>query len=108
MVILLGAAAGLLLQIGAPGATIEDFGDALWWSGALGTTVGSKIYPATTGGRVLGFVLMLHGVGIFSCSIASVASVLAAPTPKDRSMTPGREVGPSGSTSRRRRRCTAS
>ena len=76
MVILLGAAAGLLLEGGATGATIEDFGDALWWSGALVTTVGSEIYPVTTGGRVLGFVLMLYAVGIFSYFIASIASVL--------------------------------
>jgi voltage-gated potassium channel len=76
MGILLDAAAGLLLETGAPGATIEDFGDALWWSGALMTTVGSEIYPVTAGGRVLGFVLMLYAVGIFSYFIASIASVL--------------------------------
>ncbi len=76
LVILLGAAAGLLLEADAPAATIEDFGDALWWSGALVTTVGSEIYPVTAGGRVLGFVLMLYAVGIFSYFIASIASVL--------------------------------
>src|SRR3712207_8947443 len=63
LVILLGAAAGLLLEADAPAAPIKDFGDALWWSGALVTTVGSEIYPVTAGGRVLGFVLMLYAVG---------------------------------------------
>src|SRR3712207_6190517 len=53
LVILLGAAAGLLLEADAPAAPIKDFGDALWWSGALVTTVGSEIYPVTAGGRVL-------------------------------------------------------
>ena len=76
MVILLGAAAGLLLEDGASTATIEDFGDALWWSGALVTTVGSELYPVTAGGRVLGFALMLYAVGIFSYFIAPMASVL--------------------------------
>jgi len=93
MVILLGAAAGLLLEIGAPGATIEDFGDALWWSGALVTTVGSEIYPVTTGARVLGFVLMLYAVGIFSYFIASIASVLVGADSQKPSDDAGRKGG---------------
>ena len=76
LVILLGAAAGFLLESGAPGSTIVEFGDALWWSGALVTTVGSELYPVTAAGRVLGFCLMLYAVGIFSYFIASIASVL--------------------------------
>jgi len=76
IVILLGAAAGLLLESGAPASTIVDFGDALWWSAALVTTVGSELYPVTAAGRVLGFCLMLYAMGIFSYFIASVASVL--------------------------------
>jgi voltage-gated potassium channel len=93
MVILIGAAAGLLLETGAPGATIEDFGDALWWSGALVTTVGSEIYPVTTGGRVLGFVLMLYAVGIFSYFIASIASVLVGVDSQKPSDGSGRKGG---------------
>jgi voltage-gated potassium channel len=96
MVILLGAAAGLLLESGAPGATINGFGDALWWSGALVTTVGSEIYPVTTGGRVLGFVLMLYAVGIFSYFIASIASVLVGVD----SQKPSDDAGPKGGTFR--------
>jgi len=96
MVILLGAAAGLLLEAGAPGATIEDFGDALWWSGALVTTVGSEVYPVTTGGRVLGFVLMLYAVGIFSYFIASIASVLVGAD----SQKPSDDAGGKGGTFR--------
>ena len=72
LVILLGAAAGLLLESGAPESTIVDFGDALWWSGALATTVGSELYPVTAAGRVLGFSRMLYAVGILSYFIASV------------------------------------
>src|SRR5918992_3955641 len=45
MVILIGAALGFLLEAGAPGARIQDFGDALWWSAALVTTIGSDLYP---------------------------------------------------------------
>ena len=78
MVILIGAALGYLLEAGAPGARIRDFGDALWWSGALVPTVSSEIYPVTAAGRVLGFVLMLYAIGIFTYFIGSVSSVLVA------------------------------
>jgi len=76
LVVLIGASAGLVLEADARASTITDFGDALWWSGALVTTVGSELYPVTAGGRVLGFTLMLYAVGIFSYFIASIASVL--------------------------------
>jgi voltage-gated potassium channel len=78
IVILIGAALGFLLEAGAPGARIKDFGDALWWSAALVTTVSSELYPVTAAGRVLGFVLMLYAIGIFTYFIGSVASVLVA------------------------------
>ena len=93
MVVLLGAAAGLLLEAGAPGATINGFGDALWWSGALVTTVGSELYPVTAGGRVLGFVLMLYAVGIFSYFIASIASVFVGVDSQKSSEDAGRKGG---------------
>ncbi|WP_166395115.1 potassium channel family protein [Rubrobacter marinus] len=76
IVVLIGAAAGFALEAGAPGAVITDLGDALWWSAALLTTVGSELYPVTAAGRVLGFLLMLYAVGVFSYLIASVASIL--------------------------------
>jgi voltage-gated potassium channel len=78
MVMLVGAALGFLLEAGAPGSPIEDFGDALWWSAALVTTIGSELYPVTTAGRILGFVLMIYAIGIFTYFIGSVASVLVA------------------------------
>jgi voltage-gated potassium channel len=78
MVILIGAALGFILEAGTPGARIKDFGDALWWSGALVTTVSSDLYPVTEAGRVLGVVLMLYAIGTFPYFIGSVSSVLVA------------------------------
>src|SRR3712207_4349649 len=78
MVMLIGAALGFLLEVGAPGSPIEDFGDALWWSAALVTTIGSELYPVTAAGRILGFMLMIYAIGIFTYFIGSVASVLVA------------------------------
>ena len=76
LVILIGAAAGFILEAGAPGSQMQNFGDALWWSAALVTTVASEINPVTTGGRIIGFLLMLYAVGIFSYFIASIATLL--------------------------------
>lgn len=76
LVVLIGAASGYALEAGAPAAPITGFGDALWWSAALVTTVGSELYPVTALGRVLGILLMLYAVGVFSYFIASIASVL--------------------------------
>jgi voltage-gated potassium channel len=78
MVILMGAALGLLLEAGAPESRIQDFGDALWWSAALVTTIGSELYPVTTAGRILAFLIMIYAIGIFTYFIGSVASVLVA------------------------------
>ena len=76
MVVLLGAASGFLLEAEASGSQIKSFGNALWWSATLVTTVGSELYPVTIGGRVLGFLLMLYAIGIFSYFIGAIASVL--------------------------------
>jgi voltage-gated potassium channel len=76
MVILLGAATGFLLEVEASGSQMRTFGDALWWSATLVTTVGSELYPVTAGGRILGFLLMLYAIGVFSYFIGAIASVL--------------------------------
>lgn len=75
MVTLIGAALGFMLERGAPSSQLNDFGDALYWSSALVTTVGSELYPVTPGGRILALFLMLYAVGIFSYFIASIATV---------------------------------
>ncbi len=76
MVMLVGAALGFIIERGAPGAQLETFGDALYWSSTIVTTVGSELYPVTPGGRILAFFLMLYAVGIFSYFIASISTVL--------------------------------
>ena len=76
LVVLIGAAVEFILEVGAPGSQIENFGDALWWSAAIITTVASEINPVTTGGRIMGYVLMLYAVGVFSYFIASIATIL--------------------------------
>jgi voltage-gated potassium channel len=55
-------------------ANIKTGGTALWWAIVTLTTVGyGDTYPTTTGGRIVGVVVMFAGVGI----IAALASILA-------------------------------
>jgi len=58
-----------------PNANIKTGGEALWWSIVTITTVGyGDFYPITPGGRIIGFFVMLAGIGI----IGALASIFAA------------------------------
>src|SRR5580698_9507497 len=58
-----------------PGATINSFGKALWWSISTVTTVGyGDVYPVTNTGRVIAVMLMIGGIGLVGVITASLAS----------------------------------
>jgi voltage-gated potassium channel len=70
-----GAAVELAFEQHAPGATIHNYGDALWWAAVTVTTVGyGDKYPVTPGGRGVAVVLMLTGIGLVGVLSATVAS----------------------------------
>ena len=55
---------------------IDGFATALWWAIVTVTTVGyGDITPVTLGGRALGVVLMIGGIGMFGIFTASVAAL---------------------------------
>ncbi len=52
------------------------FADALWWCVVTMTTVGyGDVSPATPGGRIVGIVVMLSGIGLLGLLTATIASL---------------------------------
>ncbi|MEV8368201.1 ion channel [Microbacterium sp. NPDC064584] len=67
----------LVLQAerGAPGATIDSFGDAVWWAFCTVTTVGyGDLVPVTISGRCAAVVLMVGGVVLVGLVVATISS----------------------------------
>ena len=75
VVALLGAAGMLAFE---PAAEVEGgfkgYGDSLWWTAMLLTTIGSAFWPQTVEGRLLCFILSLYGMTVFGYITASLAS----------------------------------
>lgn len=77
--VIFGGAAGILsfeMDRGDPGRGLEDYGDALWWTAMIMTTMGSDYWPRTGEGRVLCFLLALYAFSIFGYFTAFIASIL--------------------------------
>ena len=70
----------LLIVFGAVGMAIFEpnvnWDNALWWSIVTLTTVGyGDIAPTTFGGRIVGSIIMILGIGILGMFTATIASV---------------------------------
>ena len=75
LVLGLGAAGMLSFEPAAevPGG-FTSYGDALWWTAMLLTSLGSQFWPVTTEGRVLTVLLSLYGFATFGYITATFAS----------------------------------
>jgi voltage-gated potassium channel len=61
-----GSAVILAIEIRAPDGNIKDASDAIWYTYVTVTTVGyGDRYPVTIPGRLLGLLIMTVGVGLF-------------------------------------------
>ena len=70
----------VLVLVGAVGLTSFEenrpFPDALWWAIVTVTTVGfGDISPVSLGGRLVGAVLMMFGIGVLGMFTATIAGV---------------------------------
>jgi voltage-gated potassium channel len=54
---------------------LDSIGDAIWWSFVTITTVGyGDIFPQTIGGRIVGVLVMIFGIGFLGMFTATIAS----------------------------------
>jgi voltage-gated potassium channel len=82
LIVTLAGAAGMLQfespaslrQAGVEGTGLENYGEALWWTGMIMTTIGSEYWPVTGEGRLLAWLLSLYGLAIFGYITATLAS----------------------------------
>lgn len=73
VVLLVGAAGIYNFERGTPGG-LDTYGEALWWTGMILTTLGSQFWPETFEGRVLSVFLALYAIGVFGYITATLAS----------------------------------
>ena len=75
LVLFLGAGGMLSFE---PAAEVRggftSYGDALWWTAMLLTSLGSQFWPVTTEGRLLTVLLSLYGFATFGYITATFAS----------------------------------
>ncbi len=57
-----------------PDAGFRNYGDAVWWTAMLMTTLGSEYWPQTAEGRILCWMLSIYALVVFGYITAALAS----------------------------------
>lgn len=73
VVMLSGAAGMYTFENEIPGG-LHSYGEALWWTAMLLTSIGSDYWPKTAEGRALCFILSLYGFAVFGYVTATLAT----------------------------------
>lgn len=74
LLVLMGGAAGM----SAFETELERYGDALWWTAMILTTMGSDFWPQTAEGRLLCLLLSVYGFSMFGYLTATLATYFVA------------------------------
>lgn len=74
VIVVLSGAAGMFAFERDVTEGLDSYGEALWWTAMLLTSIGSEFWPQTAEGRVLCFVLALYGFAVFGYFTATLAS----------------------------------
>lgn len=75
-ILVLSAVGMLVIERSAAHPNIRTFSDALWWSAATITTVGSELYPVTDEGRALAVLVMVYGLAFAGYIAATLVTLL--------------------------------
>lgn len=59
-----------------PDIGIRSYGEGLWWTAMMLTTMGSDYFPKTTEGRIVSLLLAIYAFAIFGYITATVASLI--------------------------------
>lgn len=73
-IVVFAGAAGILAFENQSEGGIKTYGDALWWTAMMITTIGSDYFPLSAEGRVLCFLLALYGFAVFGYVTATLAT----------------------------------
>jgi voltage-gated potassium channel len=60
--------------VSAQGEGLASYGEAVWWTAMIMTTMGSEYWPKTVEGRVLSWLLSLYAFAVFGYITATIAS----------------------------------
>jgi voltage-gated potassium channel len=63
------------------GAGLRSYGEALWWTAMIMTTMGSETWPKTIEGRILCLLLSVYAFAIFGYITATIASLFIGQGP---------------------------
>jgi voltage-gated potassium channel len=73
LVTIAGAAGMYAFENEVPGGP-DSYGESLWWTAMIMTTMGSQYWPQTAEGRVLCVILALYAFGVFGYVTAALAT----------------------------------
>ncbi len=62
------------LSQAAPGGGLHSYGEAVWWTAMIVTTMGSEYWPKTPEGRILTWLLAVYAFAVFGYITATIAS----------------------------------
>ena len=82
-IVTLVGGAGMYAFERPPGGGLQSYGDALWWTAMIMTTMGSEYWPKSFEGRALALLLSIYAFAIFGYVTAAIASLLVENT-RDR------------------------
>ena len=71
---LAGSAGIYAFERDEPGTALNSFGESVWWTAMLMTTLGSEYWPKSPEGRALCFLLSLYAFAVFGYVTATLAT----------------------------------